>query len=96
MRNHIGLAAMLRCLLTLLLLTSPAAAETFSPAPVPGSGTLPPSTLGGQPAMEVMPAFFPPWSPDFSDGFLPGSESEDVDDENSTPVPGVDLTVPLQ
>jgi len=43
-----------------------------------------------------MPAFFPPWSPDFSDGFLPGSESEEVDDEDSAPAPGVDLTVPLQ
>jgi hypothetical protein len=97
MRNHVGLAAMLPHLLALLLLASPAAAaETFSPAPVPGSGMQAPSAPGGQSAMEVMPAFFPPWSPDFSDGFLPGSTDEDVDDEDSAPAPGVDLTVPIQ
>jgi hypothetical protein len=45
--------------------------------------------------MEVTPAFFPPQSPEFSDGFLPGSESEEVDDEDSAPAPGVDLTIPL-
>lgn len=96
MRNHVGLPAMFRRLLALLLLASPAAADTFSPAPVPGNETQPPSAPGGQSTMEVMPAFFPPWSPDFSDGFLPGSTDEDVDDEDSAPAPGVDLTVPLQ
>jgi hypothetical protein len=90
------MAIMLRRLVALLLLASPATAETFSPAPVPGSQLQMPSQPGGQPIMEVMPAFFPPWSPDFSDGFLPGSESEEVDDEDAAPSPGVDLTVPLQ
>jgi hypothetical protein len=87
---------MLRRLLALLLLASPAAAETFSPAPVPGGKMQMPGQPGGQPGMEVTPAFFPPWSPDFSDGFLPGSTDEDVDDEDSAPAPGVDLTVPIQ
>jgi hypothetical protein len=63
------MAIMLRRLVALLLLASPATAETFSPAPVPGSQMQMPSQPGGQPIMEVMPAFFPPWSPDFSDGF---------------------------
>ncbi len=89
---------MRRCVIAiaLVLLATPALAETFSPAPVPGSETQPSSSSGGQPAMEVMPAFFPPRSPEFSDGFLPGSESEEVDDEDSAPVPGVDLTIPLR
>lgn len=65
MRNHLGLDAMLRPLLAFLLLACPAAAETFSPAPVPGNEMQMPSAPGGQSAMEVMPAFFPPWSPGF-------------------------------
>jgi hypothetical protein len=46
--------------------------------------------------MELRPDFFPLADPTFSGGFLPGSSSEEVWEENEDSSPGVDLTIPFQ
>jgi hypothetical protein len=89
-------AAVRLCIVALFLLTASATAETFSAAPLPTDEQEEPSAPAAQSDIQLRPTFFTPTAPNFSDGFLPGSSSEDTDEEDTRGTPGVDLSVPLQ
>jgi hypothetical protein len=95
-RNAILTGAAVRlCIIALLFLTTAAAAENFSPAPLPDEEQQEPDPPAEQPDIHLRPTFFTSPAQNFSDGFLPGSASEDADEEDTRPTPGIDLSVPL-
>jgi hypothetical protein len=84
-------AAVRLCIAALPFLTASATVETFSPAPLPADEQQELVLPAEQPDIHLQPTFFPSPTPNFSGGFLPGSRSEDADEEDTQPTPGAIL-----
>lgn len=66
-----------------------------SPAPVPDLQVQAPSSPA-QTGLRVAPTFLPLRDPTASEGYLPGSSIEDIEQQDETPTPALDLHAPLE
>ena|SRR5215471_11602248 len=71
-----------------------APAPGFTPAPVPNPDLIAPSRAQ-QPKPELAPQLFRPRSRYGGEGFTPGSTVDAEQNQNVRPVPGMNLSVPL-